>query len=142
VEPVTGLRLPRIAVAVAALLLVAAPPAAADFTFTAAGDHGHESQTDASINVVAGSGSSFYLALGDLSYDATDGDEQRWCTGFKSRFNDVEVLAGNHDTGESAGGDINEYVAWCPFTLGTLVGDYGKQYYFDYRSRRPSRASS
>lgn len=105
--------------------------------FTAAGDHGTGIQTDASIHTVSTSGSSFYLALGDLSYDSTDGGEQRWCANFKSRFSDVEVLAGNHDTGESSGGSIDEYVLYCPFTLGLLVGDYGKQYFFDYPQSAP-----
>jgi chitodextrinase len=131
--------------AIAAAVLVAGHPARepADaavevaFTFTAAGDHGTGSQPDASMYTVATSGSSFYLALGDLSYDSTDGGEQRWCGSFKSRFADVEVLAGNHDTGESTGGSIDEYVLHCPFTLGQFVGDYGKQYFFDYPQAAP-----
>ena len=100
------------------------------FVFTAAGDHGINRSAMKSIDLVAGSGSQFYLALGDLSYQL--GGEKNWCSTFKSRFNDVEVLAGNHDTGESTGGDINKYVQYCPFTLPSLTGDYGKQYYFDY----------
>ena len=109
--------------------------APAPFVFTAAGDHGTGTRTDLSMDVVKSSGSSFYLALGDLSYVA--GGEQSWCTNFKSRFNDVEILAGNHDTGESAGGNIDNYVKFCPFTLGALTGTYGKQYYFDYPQDAP-----
>jgi Calcineurin-like phosphoesterase len=90
--------------------------------------------TDAmnSIATVAQSESSFYLAMGDLSYQA--GGEQEWCTTFKTSFNDVELIAGNHDSGESPGGHIDNYRIYCPYTLATssLVGDYGKQYYFDY----------
>ncbi len=107
----------------------------ATFTFTAAGDHGSGTTSNRSIAVVKNSGSSFYLALGDLSY-AADG-EQRWCTNFKSQFNHVEVLTGNHETGEHAGGDIDTYVKYCPFTLGSLTGVYGKQYYFDYPADTP-----
>ncbi|HEX8390325.1 MAG TPA: metallophosphoesterase, partial [Candidatus Saccharimonadales bacterium] len=106
--------------------------------FTAAGDHGYTADSETTMNEVAGSGSAFYLALGDLSYNA--GDERQWCETFKSKFNDVELLAGNHDVGESAGGDINLYRQACPFTLGKLTGDYGKQYYFDYPQTGPAMA--
>jgi len=109
--------------------------APSSFVFTAAGDHGVGTTPNASMDVIKNSGSSFYLALGDLSYTA--GGEQRWCTNFKSRFNDVEILAGNHDTGESTGGNIDQYIQHCPFTLDALTGTYGKQYYFDYPSAAP-----
>jgi hypothetical protein len=102
------------------------------FSFTAAGDHGFST---AAMDVVKNSGSRFYLALGDLSYTA-DG-ERAWCSEFKSRFNDVEVLAGSHDSGESEGGHIDNYVVHCPFTLSGLNGAYGKQYYFDYPASAP-----
>lgn len=115
--------------------VVLAGAQAASFTFTAAGDHGTGTKTRQSIDTVANSGSDFYLALGDLSYTA--GGEQSWCTTFKAKFDDVEVLAGNHDTGESPGGDIAKYRQHCPFTLGSLTGNYGKQYYFDYPQADP-----
>ena len=108
---------------------------ATTFTFTAAGDHGSGTTPSRSIAAVKSSGSNFYLALGDLSYSA--GGEQSWCNNFKSQFNDVEVLAGNHDTGEHAGGNIDNYVKYCPFTLASLSGVYGKQYYFDYPAETP-----
>ena len=125
-----------LALVLSSLRVVAAPlAAAAPFVFTAAGDHGFDSRTNLSIEVVKNSGSSFYLALGDLSY--TPGAEQTWCNNFKSRFNDVELIAGNHDTGESEGGNIDTYIIHCPFTLGSLTGSYGKQYYFDYPAGAP-----
>lgn len=105
------------------------------FSFTAAGDHGYGTDSRNSMDAVARSGSKFYLALGDMSYAA--GSEDEWCATFKSKFNDVEVLAGNHDTGESTGGNIDLYRQFCPFTLGTLTGDYGKQYHFDYPQQNP-----
>lgn len=105
------------------------------FVFTAAGDHGYSAQTNRSIDVVANSGSRFYLALGDLSY--APGAEQSWCADFKKRFNDVAIIVGNHDAGESSGGNIDKYIAQCPFTLGSLNGSYGKQYYFDYPGTAP-----
>jgi hypothetical protein len=106
------------------------------FVFTAAGDHDNNSNSVASMDKVKASGSNFYLALGDLSYEA--GGEQAWCNMFKSRFNHVEILAGNHDVGESAGGNINNYIQYCPYTLNSiLTGSYGKQYYFDYPATNP-----
>jgi hypothetical protein len=92
------------------------------------------------MNTVAHSGSDFYLALGDLSY--TSGGEQSWCNTFKSKFNYVELIAGNHDTGESPGGNIDNYIRYCPFVLPNitrpvLYGTYGKQYYFDYPQSTP-----
>ncbi|HEX8226856.1 MAG TPA: metallophosphoesterase [Candidatus Saccharimonadales bacterium] len=105
------------------------------FAFTAAGDHGYGTESLRSMDMVAGSGSKFYIALGDMSYAA--GSEDNWCGTFKSKFNDVEILAGNHDTGESAGGNIDLYRQHCPFTLGALTGDYGKQYYFNYPQQAP-----
>ncbi|HJV12982.1 MAG TPA: metallophosphoesterase [Propionibacteriaceae bacterium] len=115
-------------------------PPTAPFAFTAAGDHGTGTAAANSIAVVAQSGSDFYLALGDLSYQA--GAEQEWCTTFKKSFNDVELIAGNHDAGESPGGHIDNYRRSCPYTLAasSLVGDYGKQYYFDYPQDSPPSA--
>lgn len=109
--------------------------ASTGFSFTAAGDHGNGSESMRSMDAVGQSGSQFYLALGDLSYAA--GQEDEWCAAFKSRLNDIELIAGNHDTGENSGGDINRYRQFCPFTLGQLTGDYGKQYYFDYPQQSP-----
>jgi Calcineurin-like phosphoesterase len=114
-------------------------PEGAAFAFTAAGDHGRGTDAANSIATVAGSGSNFYLAMGDLSYQA--GAEQEWCTTFKTSFNDIQLIAGNHDSGEDAGGHIDNYRIHCPYTLAasSLVGDYGKQYYFDYpQTRTPS----
>ena len=107
-------------------------PQGAAFVFTAAGDHGRGADAANSIATVAQSGSNFYLAMGDLSYQA--GAEQEWCTTFKTSFDDVQLIAGNHDSGEDAGGHIDNYRIHCPYTLdaSSLVGDYGKQYYFDY----------
>lgn len=49
------------------------------------------------------------------------------------------LIAGNHDSGESTGGNINEYVKSCPFPLEStpMGGVYGKQYYFDYPANAP-----
>jgi len=47
-------------------------------TFAAAGDHGLGAATTASPHALAGSGATFYLALGDLSYGSARA-ERSWC---------------------------------------------------------------
>ena len=85
-------------------------------------------------------GGRFLIGLGDLGYTS---DEPGWCASIKGAFNDVLVLAGNHDTGESTGGDITQFVIYCPFTLGVPLTagpssmGYGAEYYFDYPSGTP-----
>ncbi len=126
--------------------------AATSFTFAVGGDHG-DSLTGgngaASLSRLHGSGSDFYLAIGDLSYtNTTTGDT--WCSQFKSLYNNVEVVAGNHDTGEengtSATRSYERYVAGCPYTLLpsplncrllNATNCYGKEYYFDYPAINP-----
>src|SRR2546426_955817 len=123
---------------------------ATSFTFAVGGDHGDSLTTGdgaASLTRLAGSGSDFYLAIGDLSYiNTTTGDT--WCSQFKSSYNNVEVLAGNHDTGEENGTaatrSYERYVTGCPYTLTSvpncgpvLLNCYGKEYYFDYPAVNP-----
>src|SRR2546425_10468223 len=124
---------------------------ATSFTFAVGGDHGDSLTTGdgaASLGRLATSGSDFYLAIGDLSYiNTTTGDT--WCSQFKSSYNNVEVLAGNHDTGEENGTaatrSYERYVTGCPYTLTTsvpncgpvLLNCYGKEYYFDYPAVNP-----
>jgi parallel beta-helix repeat protein len=68
-----------------------------------------------------------------------------WCSQFKSGFNNIELGAGDRDTGGhndtvfQETNDFDQYVAGCPhavnspITCGLVSGDcYGKEYYFDY----------
>src|SRR5256712_2732909 len=121
------------------------------FTFSVGGDHGDSliaGDGAASLNRLVSSGSDFYLAIGDLSYtNTTTGDT--WCSQFKSSYNNIEILAGNHDTGEengtSATRSYERYLTGCPYTLTTSVLNcgpvvlncYGKEYYFDYPAVNP-----
>ena len=83
-----------------------------------------------------------------MSYtNTTTGDT--WCSQFKGLYNNVEVLAGNHDTGEENGTaatrSYERYVTGCPHTLATsppicgpvVLNCYGKEYYFDYPAVSP-----
>lgn len=125
------------------LIVGLASPAAAQvqsFNFGAAGDFGFDDDDEsfkATAAAVKLQNPDFLIALGDLSYDA---QEQKWCEYWKkeAKYDPVLLIAGNHDTGENTGGDINKYVQFCPFPLaGTPVGTYGKQYYFDYPPVNP-----
>lgn len=117
-------------------------PAQEPFRFAAVGDLGEPGQPDmlALAQRANASGASFLLALGDLGYTT---DEAGWCASIKGAMDDVEILAGNHETGEAPGGDIAEYVRYCPFTLnvGVTAGPdtpgYGYEYYFDYPATSP-----
>ena len=106
---------------------------AQSFTFTAAGDHANGSNFRATLDQVRATGARFHIALGDNSYSA--GSETTWCNEFFTRGIRAVLISGNHDTGNvSAGGNIDVYKTkpGCTFGLGTLTGNYGHQYYFDY----------
>jgi hypothetical protein len=106
------------------------------FAFGAAGDYGNGSNFQATVSQVASENLSFQLAIGDLSYTTA---EKSWCSTWKSEFNNIVLESGNHESGESAAGNINTYVQYCPYTLASpLTGIYGKQYYFDYPATYPT----
>ena len=116
------------------------------FTFGAAGDHGDITVPGSSLTTLTSlgaSGASFYLALGDLRNGTTD--EQTWCNSFKSKFTNVELIAGEEESGEVSGaGDISKFITYCPFTLSVPVSPgeeagygYGYEYYFDYPGASP-----
>ena len=114
--------------------------AADTITFTAVGDFGATNNTSAVLNTIATSGSSFHLALGDLSYGALR-PESSWCDYVKSRVGPTfpfELISGNHDSGQIASeGNINNFVTCLPDRIGTITGIYGKEYYFDYPAAAP-----
>src|SRR5438552_11038210 len=128
--------------------------APASFTFAASGDIGSLTTT-ASKNILNGlvnANPNFFLGLGDFSYDPTvTGDI--WCSQFKSKFNAIEIVSGDHDTGGHNSANFGEthsyerYLSGCSLTLGSqnvsivcgpIEGDcYGKEYYFDYPPANP-----
>ena len=72
------------------------------FSFGAAGDYGYTSNSNAAqalFTRMGQSGLGFALALGDLSYGETSPDT--WCGSFKASVNNLEVMTGNHDSGET-----------------------------------------
>src|SRR3989442_11082686 len=84
------------------------------FTFGAAGDHGDITVPGSSLMTLTSlgaSGASFYLALGDLRNGTTD--EQTWCNSFKSKFTNVELIAGEEESGEDSGaGHIRKVITY------------------------------
>ncbi len=127
------------------------------FTFAAAGDMGSLTGTGPAANslrLLNIANPDFFLGLGDLSYNENV-TGNIWCQQFKSSYNNIEVLPGEHDTGEggvndtSTTHDYNQFVANCPFSLqspssstcfnetGSCFGEYGRQYYFDYPAISP-----
>lgn len=108
------------------------------FTFSAAGDHGNTSNTVASLERLAASGSDFYLALGDLSYEPP-GTEAAWCDLVRSKVGEAfpfELLAGNHEDDARIDGWIGNFAECLPDRL-NVTGAYGADYVFDYPSEDP-----
>jgi hypothetical protein len=123
-------------ICVAVLVLSHASQALAQsFSFSAAGDYANGSNFQANVAQVKANNPAFNLVLGDMAYSTA---EQSWCNTWTANFNKVVIVSGNHDSGESSAGNINNYIQYCPFTLGVPVtGTYGKQYYFDYPATSP-----
>lgn len=103
------------------------------FTFAAAGDFGMSDNAAAVLQKIGEANVNFTLGLGDLSY-AGNGSEPAWCDFVKQRVGQehpFELIAGNHDDGTSEG-NILEFRKCLPDKIGSITGDYGLEYYFDY----------
>src|SRR6266704_6751972 len=123
----------------------------ASFSFAASGDMASltVSTSTTSLNRLATANPSFFLSLGDMSYDpSVTGDA--WCGQFASAFSSIEVMPGDHDTGGHNSATFGEtlsyerYLNGCPFNLGVPIvcgpvqgNCYGKEYYFDYPTINP-----
>ena len=121
------------------------------FTFAASGDFGAPTSSDslASLQSLAASNPTFFLGLGDFSSsDLFPGSA--WCSQFKSSFNNIEIVAGDRDTGGhndtifQESNNYDQYLDGCPHSLmspitcGPVAGQcYGKEYYFDYPNTNP-----
>lgn len=112
------------------------------FTFSAAGDIGwNESGSNSQLMLRAlrsdKANLSFFLALGDLSYNTTAGTEGAWCNYVKSYVGSqfpFQLLAGDHEDNDPV--RIENFAACLPDKLGSK-GVYGKEYYFDVPAGAP-----
>src|SRR5262245_3360609 len=106
------------------------------FTFGASGDFGFDSGLNLTLGILNRSPPDFFIALGDFSYHATT--PQAWCNAIKAKFNNIELLTGNHEEDQ-----IDQFAQACPFTLNGLTAGsdpqhtYGYEYYFDYPPAQP-----
>lgn len=115
--------------------------ASISFTFTAVGDYGANSNTSAVLLGMAptNTGSSFNLALGDLSYGSLR-PETAWCNYVKARVGDTfpfQLVAGNHEDDTPAGYNIDKFALCLPNRIGNITGTYAREYYFDYPPASP-----
>jgi hypothetical protein len=110
-------------------------------TFAAAGDHSANNSTAASLAALDQSGSSFYLALGDMDYNHIESDAA-WCEYIKAGLPALgpefpfELVAGNHEDDDGPDGYIMNHAACLPDRTGSS-GVYAAEYYFDYPSSSP-----
>jgi hypothetical protein len=113
--------------------------AATSFSFGAGGDIGGNSATSASLDALAGAGTSFFLALGDMSYGQIT-PESTWCRYIQQHVGATypfELVVGNHEeTAAEADGFIDNFAACLPDRLG-VSGQYAHRYYFDYPPEAP-----
>jgi len=110
---------------------ISTPPPGA-VVFSAAGDHGATSRTDATLSRMSELGLQFHLALGDLSYDDRT-PESAWCDYIKSALGSsfpFQLVVGNHEQDSRIDGFIRNFAACLPDRMGA-VGDYSTEYYFD-----------
>jgi hypothetical protein len=131
------------------------------FTFTTAGDYSNDRATNSNMNnVMRGIGAihpDFHLALGDYLYSNDISQIPLWCQNAKDRINEgagrpigdaygnnfpFEIVAGNHDSGESNTNTItisNSLRDCLPHRINNITqgqqvngSAYGLEYYFDY----------
>eukprot|EP00808_Paulinella_micropora_P013233 g45284.t1 len=115
------------------------PPPPGAFRFGVAGGFGQGPNFNSLVGLAAISALDFFVSTGDLS--CTTGGEATCCSYWQQkRIYRLLLLAGNHDTGESRGGNIDQYIANCRNDLSSAVSDlslYCKRYYVDFSVAAP-----
>lgn len=102
------------------------------FTFAALGDFDTTPEFKANLAQIHAQKTDFTLALGDFSY--AHSSERQWCDtihGILGPTYPFELIAGNHD--DEAGSSMANYTECSPNRIPSLQGEYGRQYFFDYR---------
>lgn len=106
---------------------------AGDIVFAAAGDYGMSDDAANTLQLMGQSNAHFILALGDFSYSSTV-PESNWCDYVRSKIGPTlpfQLIAGNHEDDYEGTGHLKNFAACLPDSMGS-VGEYAKQYYFDY----------
>jgi len=137
---------------------VASASAGASFTFTAAADYADSNGTAATLDAIGAVQPAFHLAVGDFSYDPNTSPSD-WCSFARGHIPasiPIEIVAGNRE--DLSGGKegpaatqteseptetppttaaIDSYASCLPDGIGDAVGDYGREYFFDYPPQDP-----
>jgi predicted phosphodiesterase len=122
-----------VAVIIAALWYVCATK---KVVLTAAGDYGGNENTRSVFQKINEINPDLHILLGDLSYDEIK-PETSWCDFVKKNIESPLVLVtGNHE-GDGRNGHIDNFRTCLPNPLSNLVGDYGKEFYFDMPMKDP-----
>jgi predicted phosphodiesterase len=108
------------------------------FTFAAVGDFGANNNTK-SVLSLSKQKADFLIALGDYSYGESS-SEKEWCNFVHEEVGQtypVQLVAGNHDVEGDEGfgqGHFERFASCLPNRMPNIVGDYGINYYFDYKN--------
>ena len=108
---------------------------AVSFIFATVGDISDSPEAYKVLNKLSRTNTEFTITLGDLGY-VGNGNEKIWCDSVKDILGanyPFLALAGNHDDG-TKDGDITEYVKCLPPNFDGVFGEYGIEYYFDYKN--------
>lgn len=104
--------------------------------FTAAGDYGATPDTARVLALIKKEAPVFNLALGDLSYNNI-APEKKWCDYIHASIGTIpfELISGNHEA-DGMNGFIEHFASCLPDKLKS-VGEYSREYYFDYPYDNP-----
>ena len=108
------------------------------FVVTTGADFGANIHTDKVLAKIKNINPSFHLTLGDMSYDEIVG-EKKWCEYINRSLDGkipFQLISGNHES-DGADGLIDRFAECLPNRIKTIVGTYGKEYYFDYPETKP-----
>lgn len=109
------------------------------FSFTVAGDYGQTAETGKVLSLIRAVNPSFHIAVGDMIYKESVKSEIGWCAFVKNIVGNIPfmLIGGNHDITD---GNYSTLLSCMPNRMSKnvyLMGEYGKQYYFDYPGETP-----
>ena len=110
-----------------------------EIVVTISSDLGYNINTDKVLEKIRRLKPDFHLTLGDFSYSEIT-PETEWCKYVRQTIGDeipFQVVAGNHES-DGLDGHIDNFIKCLPNMIDGVVGDYGKEYYFDYPQNNPS----